>query len=268
MATMRVVTWNMAYWSHRRHHAAAWRWVIDDLRPDVLLVQEAVIPEWVHERFRVHWTRAYETGQQPWGTGLATLFPFEPARVPALDEWFGSIPDSVPGMPAKAAIHKADNWLACAHVELPGIGRTLLGSVHSPSFPIEKSRLRGVDVSAMKLKRNPDLWFLDVLFYFLRSMLGKQFIVGGDFNSSRLLDTTLGERGNNEFFDRIRGEGFVSLHRLFHDVDERTYFKTGKAPHQLDYLYSDMPAARTCHACAVHQCGEFSDHAPLVADFA
>ena len=265
---MRVVSWNMAYWSHRRHHEQAWRWIIDELSPDVLLVQEAVIPEWVQRRWGVHWTRAYETGRQPWGTGLVTSCAFEPARVPALDDWFRSIPASVPGNPAKAGIHQADNWFACAHVELPRIGRTLLGSVHSPSFPIERSRLRGVDVSAMKLKRNPDLWFLDVLFHFLRPRLGQRLVVGGDFNASRLLDTTLGERGNNEFFDRIGDEGFVSLHRLFHDADERTYFKLGRAPHQLDYLYADAPAAATCRACTVHPCGDLSDHAALVADFA
>lgn len=265
---MRVVTWNMAYWSHRRHYDAAWRWVIDELRPDVLLVQEAVIPDWVRERFGVHWTRAYETGQQPWGTGIVTAYPFEPARVPALDEWFTTIPASVPGKTEKAGIHKADNWFACATMDIPAMGRVLLGSVHSPSFPIEKSRLRGTDLSATKLKKNPDLWFLDVLFYFLRPLLGRRFIVGGDFNASRLLDTTLGERGNNEFFDRIRDEGFVSLHRLFHDADERTYFKTGKAHHQLDYLYADEPVATHCRSCVVQQPGDFSDHAPLIAEFA
>jgi exonuclease III len=264
---MRVVTWNMAYWTHRRHHEAAWRWALDELKPDVLLVQEAVIPEWVRARFKVHWTRSYEDGQQTWGTGLVTVFPFEPARVPALDEWFRSVPSGISDKPTKAGIYQADNWFSCAHVELPGVGRTLVGSVHSPAFPIEKSRLRGIDVSPMKLKKNPDLWFLDVLFHFLRPMLGQKFIVGGDFNASRLLDTTLGERGNNEFFDRVHDEGFVSLHRRFHDADERTYFKAGKAPHQLDYLYADVPAAAGCRACKVQHCGEFSDHAPLVADF-
>jgi endonuclease/exonuclease/phosphatase (EEP) superfamily protein YafD len=97
--------------------------------------------------------------------------------------------------------------------------------------------------------------------------LGIRFIVGGDFNASRLLDRTLGERGSNEFLDRIRDEGFVSLHRRFHEADEQTYFKKGKGLHQLDYLYADAQPASLCRACSVHAASGFSDHAPLLADF-
>jgi exonuclease III len=264
---MRIVSWNMAYWSHRRHHDEAWRWVLDELRPNVLLIQEAVVPEWVRQRFGVQWTRAYGTGRQGWGTGIVTTYPFVPARIAALDDWFCSVPTVVPGKSENAGIHQADGWFAAARIMLPVVGESLVGSLHSPSFPIEKSRLSGVDVSAMKLKKNPDLWFLDVLFHFLRPMIGTKFVIGGDFNASRLLDVTLGERGNNEFFDRIRVEGFVSLHRLFHESDERTYFKAGKAQHQLDYLYADAPVAKNCRACAVQPDREYSDHAPLLADF-
>jgi exonuclease III len=264
---MRIVSWNMAYWSHRKHHDDAWRWVLDDLRPDVLLVQEAVVPEWVHQKLGVHWTRAYETGGQAWGTGIVTTYPFIPVRIAALDDWFRAVPRMVPGKSENAGIQQADGWFAAARITLPVVGDVFVGSVHSPSFPIEKSRLRELDVSAMKLKKNPDLWFLDVLFHFLRPMIGTKLIVGGDFNSSRLLDATLGERGNNEFFDRIRDEGFVSLHCLFHESDERTYFKAGKAPHQLDYLYADAPVAESCRGCTVRLDNmEYSDHAPLLCE--
>jgi exonuclease III len=264
---MRIVSWNMAYWSHQQRHDDAWQWALTELRPDVLLVQEAVVPDWVKQERQVQWSRAYETGQQPWGTGIVTSHPLTPARIPLMDDWFRALPPAVPGKTTKARIHVADSWFACASITLPVVGDMLVGSVHSPAFSIEKSRLNGIDVSAMKLKKNRDLWFLDVLFYFLRPLIGSKLLVGGDFNASRHLDTTLGERGNNEFFDRIHGEGFVSLHRLFRESDERTYFKPGKASHQLDYLYSDPPVAEFARSCMVHSNGEFSDHAPLVADF-
>jgi exonuclease III len=45
------------------------------------------------------------------------------------------------------------------------------------------------------------------------------------------------------------------------------YFKAGKAPHQLDYLYADAPVAKNCRVCAVQQDRKYSDHAPLYADF-
>ncbi len=265
---MRVVTWNMAYWSHRQRHDAAWRWVLAELRPDVLLCQEAVVPEWVAAEYAVVWSRAYEGGRQPWGTGIVTRLRCTPCRVPHLDGWFTALPSSVPEKNEMAGIHRADGWLATARIQVPDLDlEMLVASVHSPSYPIEKERLTGIDVTEMKLKKNPDLWFLDVLFFFLKGQLGASFVVGGDFNYSRLLDVTLGgERGNNEFFDRVAAEGFVSLHRLFHNGDERTFFHPQRAHHQLDYLYADAPVAAHATGCFVGPVTEYSDHAPLVAD--
>ncbi|MDH4218025.1 MAG: hypothetical protein OEZ52_14160 [Candidatus Aminicenantes bacterium] len=94
-------------------------------------------------------------------------------------------------------------------------------------------------------------------------------IVGGDFNYSRLLDDLYGERGNHEFFDRIRDEGFMSFHRLFHETDEQTFFKKGGMEHQLDYLYGDTPVVAHVESCEVvpyAQIEELSDHTPLFAD--
>lgn len=267
---MRVVTWNMAYWSHRHHHDGAWRWLLDELRPDVLLCQEAVVPDWVSADHAVVWSKAYDIDRQPWGTGIVTRLPCTPCRVPALDDWFSTLPPSSPDSSEKAGIHRADGWLATARIEVPTLATDVtFCSVHSPSYAIEKERLAGIDVSAMKLKANPDLWFLDVVFFHLKPLLGSRFVVGGDFNYSRLLDVTLGKsRGNNEFFDRIAEEGFVSLHRLFHAADERTFFHPRRAHHQLDYLYADAPVAAHAIGCFVHAVTDtqYSDHAPLVAD--
>jgi hypothetical protein len=256
----------MAYWTHRKDHDQAWRWAIAELRPDVLLCQEAVVPDWVRVDHAVIGERAYVTGHQLWGTYIVTRLPSVSVRVPGLDEWFSRIPVSIPGDDEPAGIHRADGWLATARITDPSVGDLLVASVHSPSYPIEKARLIGVDIDAMKLKKNPDLWFLDVLFAFLKPALGSRFLVGGDYNYSRLLDETLGERGNNEFFDRIGKEGFVSLHRLFHASDERTYFHPTHAHHQLDYLYADAPVAAQTLSCFVNGQTPYSDHSPVIAD--
>jgi len=268
---MRIVTWNMAFWSHGKHHDRAWNWVLDDLRPDVFLCQEANPPDWVRRDRTVIWTRAYPSGSQTWGTGLVTALPCQPARIPDLDNWFEALP-TLSGETEPAAIQRADGWLATGRVMLPRIGETLFVSVHNPSKEIDRARLRGVDVTSIKLRKNPDLWLLDVVFYFLKTLLGQRLLVGGDFNYSRLLDETMAggrDRGNNEFFDRIGDEGFVSIHRRFHPADERTYFKEGRAHHQLDYLYGDTHVASIAKKCWVEPhsvIAEFSDHAPLVAD--
>jgi len=267
---MRIVTWNMGYWSHRAAHEKAWHWLIESLRPDIMLCQECVPPEWVQEEWTVFWARATPYGKQPWGTALVTNLPASPTRLPDLDLWLSSLPAMILGKNEPAAIQKADGWLATAEVDIPSLGPTLVVSVHSPFFPIESERLEGIDISAMKLKKNENLWLLDVLFYFLRERLGNRLIAGGDFNYSRLLDDLYGERGNHEFFDRISDEGFVSLHRMFHDADEQTFFQKRGLGHQLDYLYCDKPMSGYVSSCKVVPYSEvkgLSDHAPLVADF-
>ncbi len=267
---MRVATWNMAFWSHRPEHDRAWHWLLDTMKPDVALVQECVVPNWVPSSgWSVHWARAYPESKQTWGTGIVARHPIKPARLPDLDAWLATLPPSVPGKGGLPGIHRTDAWLASGVLAVPSLGPTVFHSVHCPAYPIERRRLDGIDISGMKLKKNPELWFTDVLFFFLKNL--DQAFVGGDFNASRLLDVTLGERGNNEFFDRIASEGLVSLHRKFHDHDQQTFFQNRKAPHQLDYLYGDAKVAARVSSCDVvpyEQVREYSDHAPLVANLA
>lgn len=166
-------------------------------------------------------------------------------------------------------------WYVPAIVTLPDGTDILAISLHNPAYQIEHTVLKGVDVSHIRLKAQPrDIWLLDVVFYFLKNMVSpnelKQppLIVGGDFNSSLKFDARK-PRGNAEFFDRIASEGFVSLHRCFHDEDERTFFGRGK--HQLDYLYADRSLAAHATGCWVvprDKVKTFSDHSPLVADLA
>jgi len=254
------MTWNMAYWSHRASHDKAWEWLLEKIQPDIILSQECVPPNWIGKEWIVLWDKAFPNGKQPWGTAILTRLPSSSTRLPELDLWLTALPKLAPGKNELSAIHRIDGWITTAEINIPFIGPSLVVSVHNPSYPIELERLEGIDISAMKLKKNKDLWLLDVLFYFLRNR---------DFNYSRLLDDLYGERGNHEFFDRIGKEGFVSLHRIFHDADEQTFFKKGGMKHQLDYLYTDGSIAKHAVSCKVipfSQVAEFSDHAPLVAD--
>lgn len=268
--TIRLATWNMGFWEHKKAHEEAWHWLLDELRPDIALCQECILPDWARQTRTVIWDRAYpERERQPWGTALVTHLPAKPTRFPELDAWIDQLPKRDANNEL-AFVHRADGWLSAAEVDLPLIGKTHIISVHSPAYEIPADWLKGIDISAIRLKLNKDIWLLDVLFYFLRNRLGSQLIVGGDFNYSRLLDDPRKPSGNNEFFDRIAQEGFVSLHRKFHSADEQTFFKEGKREHQLDYLYADSPVARHAVSCKVvpnADLKEMSDHAPLVAEF-
>jgi exonuclease III len=266
---MRVVTWNMGYWQHPQQHDEAWRWLLDRLDPDIALLQECVPPDWARERCTVFHDRAYPWNKQLWGTALVTRLPAKPAALVDAEQWFAKVPDQEPGKEGNVGISRVPGWCATAEVDLPGVGPTFVMSVHSPYYHIEPSRLVGVDVSDIKLEQCDYVWLLDVVFHFLRRQLHRPLLVGGDFNYSRLLDKEDGQKGNAEFFDRIRDEGFVSLHRLFHDRDHQTFFQKDRAPHQLDYLYADASVGALARSCEVYDHGEvakFTDHAPVVAE--
>jgi hypothetical protein len=40
--TIKIATWNMAYWSHKTFHTEAWEYFLDNLNCDILLFQESV----------------------------------------------------------------------------------------------------------------------------------------------------------------------------------------------------------------------------------
>lgn len=261
---MRVATWNMGYWGHSATHDAAWRWLLDDLRPDIALLQECVVPDWVKSRCNVLFERAL----QKWGTAVVTRgLPMTRHPLDDLEQWFRDLP---PEAPRLCAATRLKGWCVSAAIALPDGTSALVISLHNPAYPIKRELLAGHDVTDIKLKLQRNVWLLDVVSYFLKRRVDRPLIIGGDFNSSRLLDIPK-PRGNAEFFDRIASEGFVSLHRLFHDNDERTFFGKRAREHQLDYLYADRSLADRATSCEVISRSEvepYSDHIPLVAEFA
>jgi endonuclease/exonuclease/phosphatase family metal-dependent hydrolase len=43
---VKIVTWNLGYRQHRHYHDEAWVFLCDELRPDLVLLQEAKPPPW------------------------------------------------------------------------------------------------------------------------------------------------------------------------------------------------------------------------------
>lgn len=255
----------MGYWGHSKFHDDAWRWLFDELKPGLALLQECVIPDWVHDRAHVRFGQAYpKSHNQKWGTALVAIgIPFTPVTLDAAALWFEALG---PHATSICSATRLSSWLVGGQIKLDESEDLLVFSLHNPAYPIDRKLLESVDVSNIKLTQNPDVWLQDVVFYFLRENLNGSLIVGGDFNTSRLLDEPK-PRGNTEFFERLEQAGFVSLHRLFHDVDVQTYFHPKSRPHQLDYLYSDATIAAKTIACNVlYAPPRFSDHAPLVAE--
>lgn len=95
---MRIVTWNMGYWGHASAHEAAWRWLLDELSPDIALLQECVVPSWVQSRATVLFDEAYpKSRNQRWGTALVTRdLTTIPARLEEIETWLATLGDHAP----------------------------------------------------------------------------------------------------------------------------------------------------------------------------
>lgn len=259
----------MGYWGHARTHETAWQWLLDELSPDIALLQECIVPSWVQTRANVLFERAYpKSRNQHWGTALVTKeLPTAAVHLEEVEAWLATLGDDAPEVCSAARLK---GWCVSAKVLMPDGSSALVLSIHNPAFPISRSLTEGRDLTGIKLELNNDVWLLDVIFYHLKNRLEEPLLVGGDFNCSRLLDEPA-PRGNAEFFDRLTNDGFVSLHRRFHDADEQTFFQPNKRSHQLDYLYTDATLAKYATRCGViskQMVTSYSDHAPVVAELA
>lgn len=55
---MKIVTWNMNGWNRQGTHDQAWTFLLDTVRPDIALLQEAEVPENLPPEYRHKWTPA------------------------------------------------------------------------------------------------------------------------------------------------------------------------------------------------------------------
>ena len=252
---MKILSWNMgaAYGFRGDKHAAAWEW-LNAQNVDVALLQEVVPrPEFTSAWSSVIWVSKY----QNWGSAVL-------AKLPGLEQWSPS---------------EHQPWLrrvgGAAAVARPatGNGRWFV-SVHSDSSSFEHTHKRyprtygdlpacdGVVRCSEK-----EMWEVEPIAHELKTVLaGRQFVFGGDLNSSLLFDKAQGGE-NARLFENMRSQGFLDL-GLRHGISEQqTYFKPNARPFQLDYLYGDQRTAEAVTSWRVltevaSEMG-LSDHAPV-----
>ena len=166
--------------------------------------------------------------------------------------------------------------LGCEVVDDVGT-RYRVVSVHAPAFHVPWELLDSVDVSAVKLRNNPKLWFTEILWSLLKNANisdDKNWIVGGDFNSSVKFDEPR-NRGNREIVDRMTELGLTDCLSPYAEKPVPTFQQTTKAvEHQLDYLYVNAPLLQRLTNARVpsrqevfDQVPRVSDHLPVVCEF-
>jgi endonuclease/exonuclease/phosphatase family metal-dependent hydrolase len=151
-------------------------------------------------------------------------------------------------------------------------------SVYSPAWPVERTRLREVDVTPVKLTSNPDVWVTELRSASLRDCSDSTeppWIVGGDLNASETFDMRpSGPRGNPEILDRIEALDFTECLGRAQGALVPTFRnpRNGQIVHQINHLFVSNSIAASMVSCSagdqVRVFGSsLSDHLPIVADF-
>ena len=214
-----VVAWNMG----RRDHRAAWAYLLDDLVPDLAMLQETAPPADAFLRGHVLHARAY--ADHSWGSAVYV-------RDGAAREL--TLPPEHRG------------WLIAAEVELPGAAPLVVVSVHA----------RILDGY---VRPNLDRAF-DAIEPLLA---GRSFVLGGDLNLSRNYDKVYGTSHHTEFLDGLIARGFFDCMRKFHSEEQRTFWGRTTHDYQDDHVFVSQDLATHVTACDVIDRADLSDHSPL-----
>lgn len=248
---------------------ASWNYFME-LDADLALLQEVCsIPRWVSDQYDIIFRKAIGKTDRPQKFGTAILVRGKIESEITLStsfEW------------ANSELERFSGNVVAAKVSIQNGPKLNAVSLYSPAWSIPQERLKEFDVSAVKLKLNPNLWVMDLVWAALKGKMYNEeiWIVGGDLNSSVTFDYMWGSqpRGNQEYLDRMNTIGFTEC--LLHSQGQLTpTFRNpsnGKLIHQIDHLFvtkqlsSELLICKTGDATQVFD-KSMSDHLPIIADF-
>jgi len=230
-----IATWNMAYWSHKKHGAEAWTYATEELSSDILLTQES------HPDYNIINRKDIEFhtvgGTRPWGSSVYSS-KFEIKPIPIKSSFLGAI------TPAEVKIRE-DYSLIC--ISLYGLFETI-GTI---SYAI------------------PNLHrILSDLTELLESAKTKyRIILGGDLNASLQVDEQYNIKSHKVIFDRLEAFGLHNCFDGFYDDFVQTHrHSRSKLPWQNDYLFVSnrlKSQITNCEVVVNDPVLKFSDHNPV-----
>ena len=228
---MRVVSWNLGF-AYRRDEQAqekAWRYLLDEIDPDIAMLQQAVPPAWARD------VRTVVLGEPPgrWGSAIVT-------------KGLAAEPVGAEGLRRLGAD------VVCARIGLPGGELALVASVYTKAAPLSAEDRAGVDIEGIRRSAQEEAWYNDLAYAILKELAADgRFIVGGDWQTGRLLDRWERHRGaGEEFFARAERDGWAECLRRFHPEEQRTLFR-GDRGYQFDHMFCDRELGARLRSCDV-----------------
>jgi len=231
---VKIVTWNMAWWSHRARINEAWDFLYDDIKADVALLTEMGDPVQSKCPFPYYKWQNIGMNRLYWGSGIVSR-------------------------------HKLDDCYTP-----PSIGALMTATLSAQkNTPISLISMYGIEDKASKSYVANLHRYISDLTPILKDRR-RNIVIGGDWNADIQLDGRNGNTANANrlFFERLKDYGLqdclassveypVQTHRHNSDVD---------FPWQLDYIYASSAIANRITDARVidtPQIREISDHNPI-----
>jgi exonuclease III len=266
---MKICCWNIRRASSDSE--ATWDYLAE-INPDIALLQEvgSISPK-IEQQYKSCWVpaRTKEGRMQKFGTAVLLRGDIlAPIKLATEWPWANELLDRFGGN------------LVGLQVDCGTTKKLNVVSVYSPAWPIPTEEWEGQDVSEVKSEYSSgDVWLADLLLSALRNedLLGQDWILGGDLNSSITFDYLWGNepRGNLAYLERMEALGLLELLRHHQGQLTPTFRnpKGGKIIHQIDHLFASPSIQARLKSCDVGDKerifaeASLSDHLPIIAEF-
>ena len=231
---MKIVVWNMAWWSHKTKVNEAWEFLYNDIKADVALLTEMGDSKQSNCPFPYFKWQNIGMNRLYWGSGIVSRYPLDDCYIPPN---IGAIMTALLQIKGKPPVS-----LISMYGTKDQVGDSYVANLHrflSDLTPILKDKRRSI-------------------------------IIGGDWNADLQLD---GKNGNSKnanrlFFERLKDFGLqdcleasvrypVQTHRHNSDIS---------FPWQLDHIYATSVIANKVTDARVidtPHIREISDHNPI-----
>jgi len=237
---IKLATWNMAHWSHKKHSFEAWNYFVNELDCDILLCQESFPDYKVLNKDSLVWDEI--GGTRPWGSGVySKKYEIKPLQ----------FNNSFTGAVTASEVSISEDFSLIV-ISLYGLFETINNIIYATSnFHRILSDLTGI-LQSSKTKH--------------------RIIIGGDFNISVQidLDPTYPDKDNKLVFDRLENFGLVNCYDNFYTDFVQTHrHSRSKKPWQNDYLFISERLNKNLVNCEVldnEKIRMYSDHNPVIIE--
>ncbi len=235
---IKIATWNMAYWSHKRFSDESWNYFLHKLDYDIFLFQESSPDLNILENNRLVWNAIGNT--RPWGSGVYSK-QFKIREFSFKTDFFGAV------TAAEVAINED---LSIIVISLYGLMEKIANVTYAiPNLHRIFSDLTGI-LEGAKTKH--------------------RVVIGGDFNASLQIDEQQIGNSHKAFFGRLKEFGLINcFDEYYNDFIQTHRHSRSDKPWQNDYFFISKRLNNHLINCEVidnEKIREFSDHNPVVIE--